>query len=102
MKNATAMDRAVSAWVCFAPEIRTGILMFSATGTLAGIHTVIRYLSESINPFEIAFFRSFFVMLVLSPFIFKNGKNAFRTERPLLNLIGGVTSFFAMLSCYTD
>ena len=100
MKNAAAVDRAVSAWVSLAPEIRTGILMFSATGTLAGMHTVIRYLSESIHPFEIAFFRSFFGMLVLSPFIFKNGKNAFRTEQPLLNLIRGVTSIFAMLSWF--
>ena len=100
MKNAAAVDRAVSAWVSLAPEIRTGILMFSATGTLAGMHTVIRYLSESIHPFEIAFFRSFFGMLVLSPFIFKNGKNAFRTEQPLLNLIRGVTSLFAMLSWF--
>ena len=100
MKNATAVDRAVSAWVSLAPEIRTGILMFSATGTLAGMHTVIRYLSESIHPFEISFFRSFFGMLVLSPFIYKNGKNAFRTEQPLLNLIRGVASFFAMLSWF--
>ena len=100
MKNAAAVDRAVSAWVSLAPEIRTGILMFSATGTLAGMHTVIRYLSESIHPFEIAFFRSFFGMLVLSPFIFKNGKNAFRTEQPLLNLIRGVASIFAMLSWF--
>ena len=100
MKNAAAVDRAVIAWVSLAPQIRTSILMFSATGTLAGMHTVIRYLSESIHPFEIAFFRSFFGMLVLSPFIFKNGKNAFRTEQPLLNLIRGVASIFAMLSWF--
>ena len=74
--------------------------MLAATGTLAGMHTVIRYLSESVHPFEIAFFRSFFGLLVLSPFIFKNGIKAFQTFQPRLNAIRGVTSLFAMLAWF--
>ena len=100
MKVPASMGPALRAWDLLAPETRSGFLMFGATGSLAAMHTVIRYLSENIHPFEIAFFRSFFGLLVLSPFIFKNGWNAFRTKQPLLNGIRGVTSLCAMLSWF--
>ena len=78
MKSAAALSRAGTAWGNLAPEVRSGILMLAATGTLAGMHTVIRYLSESVHPFEIAFFRSFFGLLVLSPFFLKMVFKLFR------------------------
>ena len=100
MKSAAALSRAGTVWGNLTPEVRSGILMLAATGTLAGMHTVIRYLSESVHPFEIAFFRSFFGLLVLSPFIFKNGIQAFQTFQPRLNAVRGVTSLFAMLAWF--
>ena len=100
MKSAAALSRAGTVWGNLTPEVRSGILMLAATGTLAGMHTVIRYLSESVHPFEIAFFRSFFGLLVLSPFIFKNGIQVFQTFQPRLNAVRGVTSLFAMLAWF--
>ena len=100
MKSAAALSRAGTVRGNLTPEVRSGILMLAATGTLAGMHTVIRYLSESVHPFEIAFFRSFFGLLVLSPFIFKNGIQAFQTFQPRLNAVRGVTSLFAMLAWF--
>ena len=102
MKSAAALSRAGSALRNLAPEVRSGILMLAATGTLAGMHTVIRYLSESVHPFEIAFFRSFFGLLVLSPLIFKNSIQAFQTLQLRLNAVRRVTSLFAILACFMD
>ena len=42
MKSAAALSRAGTVWGNLTPEVRSGILMLAATGTLAGIHTVIR------------------------------------------------------------
>ena len=42
MKSAAALSRAGTAWGNLAPEVSSGILMLAATGTLAGMHTVIR------------------------------------------------------------
>ena len=47
MKSATALSRAGTVWGNLTPEVRSGILMLAATGTLAGMHTVIRYLRPS-------------------------------------------------------
>ena len=85
-------------WLGLPVATRSGLLMISATGVLAGMHTVIRYLSTGIHPFEIAFFRSFFGLIVLSPFVFRNGISMLKTEQPGLNLIRGTTSMGAMLA----
>ena len=87
-------------WQSLSAATRSGILMITATGVLAGMHTLIRYLSKEIHPFEIAFFRSFFGLIVLSPFVFVNGISMLKTGQPGLNLIRGTTSMGAMLAWF--
>ena len=100
MKSAAAISRDRTAWENIATEVRSGLLMLAATGTLAGMTTVIRYVCESVHPFEISFFLIFFGLLVFSPFFFKNGFQAFKTFQPRLYAFRVVISLFAMLSCF--
>jgi drug/metabolite transporter (DMT)-like permease len=42
-------------------------LMFVSTFLFSAMHASIRYLSDTIHPFEIAFFRSLFSLVVVMP-----------------------------------
>lgn len=45
------------------------------------MHAIIRIITTDLHPFEVAFFRSFFGVVVLVPLIIRNGAGAFRTAR---------------------
>ena len=80
--------------------IRSGLLMLFATGVLAGMHTVIRYLSAEMHPFQIAFFRSLFGLLFLLPLLLREGLGTMKTQQVKLNLLRAVTSVSAMLAWF--
>ena len=50
------------------------------------MHAAVKYISEEIHPFEIAFFRCAFVIVILSPMIFYQGKSILITKNPKLQI----------------
>ena len=80
--------------------MRSGILMLMATGVLAGMHTIIRYLSAEMHPFQIAFFRSLFGLFFLCPLLMSQGLATLKTKQLKLNLVRGITSVSAMLAWF--
>ena len=50
------------------------------------MHAAVKYISEEIHPFEIAFFRCAFVIVILSPIIFYQGKSILITKNPKLQI----------------
>ena len=50
------------------------------------MHAAVKYISEEIHPFEIAFFRCAFVIIILSPMIFYQGKSILITKNPKLQI----------------
>jgi drug/metabolite transporter (DMT)-like permease len=54
-------------------------LMFVSTFFFASMHGSIRYLSDAIHPFEIAFFRSLFALVVVVPWFYREGFGLLRT-----------------------
>jgi len=50
------------------------------------MHSAVKYLSQEIHPFEIAFFRNVFVALVLAPIIINNGYKIFATKQPKIHI----------------
>ena len=63
----------------FTPSI-LAILFMVLSGIFAtSMHCLIRFATEENHPFEVAFFRTIFVLLILLPFVVKNG---FKTLKP--------------------
>ena len=47
-------------WCAISPIGRGAALMILSSGSLTAMHSVVRYLSSDMHPFEVAFFRNIF------------------------------------------
>lgn len=80
----------------------TGIMwMLVATLCLAMMHTVISYVSDTVHPFVVVFFRLFFALIVVIPFFFREGTTILKTNRLGMMILRGVLNFGAMLCFFT-
>ncbi len=61
--------------------VQGALWMLLSAGSLAGLTGIVRYMSAGLPPFEIAFFRSFFGFLILSPWLLRSGIGILRTKR---------------------
>jgi drug/metabolite transporter (DMT)-like permease len=75
--------------------------MFVAAIGFASMHAAIREVSHELHPFEIAFFRNFFAVIVLLPILMKMGLAPLRTGRPWLLSARAVIILVAMLIYFT-
>lgn len=83
------------------PGTTRGALWMLLTALLMAILGVmIRYLSSSLHPFELAFFRSAFGVLFILPWLAKSGMPSVRTPRFRLFLVRAVVGGIAMLSWF--
>ncbi len=74
--------------------------MALSTVGFSAMHASVRYLSEEMHPFEIAFFRNFFGVLFIAPLFLRHGLRALRTTRPLLHGMRAVLNVIAMLAFF--
>jgi len=77
--------------------------MLLSTVLFATMHATVRHLSADIHPFEIAFFRNFFGLILLAPLMLRNGGALFHTRhlnwhllRAGINLIAMLVFFYAL------
>jgi drug/metabolite transporter (DMT)-like permease len=76
-------------------------LMVVATLFFAGMHAVVRHLAaEGIHPFEIAFFRNFFGIFVVVPWLARYGLAPLRTARFDLHVWRAVINVTSMLAFF--
>jgi len=75
--------------------------MFCAAVSFASMHAAIREVSHELHPFEIAFFRNFFAVLVMLPLLLKLGVAPLRTNRPWLLGARAAINLVAMLIYFT-
>ncbi len=80
---------------------RSMILMLIASIGFIVMHTFIKHLTKTHHPFEVAFFRNFFGLIVLVPFLFKAGAGAFRTTKLHLHASRGMLQVGAMLMFFS-
>jgi len=78
-------------------NLRGMLMMLVATAILSCMHGLVRHVSAELHPFEIAFFRNLFGLLVLVPFVLRVGRAGLATRRPGLQLLRGVVVVVAML-----
>ncbi len=95
---ANALQRLAAAVVALPPTAKAvGLMIFSAL-MFQSMNAVIRHVSDlGLHPFEIAFFRNVFGILVLVPVIMRAGIEAMYTSRFDLHMLRGVINVVSML-----
>jgi drug/metabolite transporter (DMT)-like permease len=83
-----------------ANALRGVCLMFVSTFFFASMHASIRHVSATIHPFEIAFFRSLFALVVVLPWFVRLGLEPLRTKRLGLHAARAAFNVFAMLAFF--
>tara|TARA_R110000787_G_scaffold67341_5_gene150900 strand:- start:29393 stop:30280 length:888 start_codon:yes stop_codon:yes gene_type:complete len=79
----------------------TGIFwMILYTLSMCGMHASVRHVSESLHPFEIAFFRLVFGLLAILPFFFRHGYGILRTSRLPMHILRGVINAGCMMGFF--
>ena len=73
--------------------------MFASTVFLPAMPAMIRYLSGSIDPLEIVFFRNLFGLVVLLPWLLRHGLGKLATQRLPLYSLRALVGLIAM-SCW--
>jgi drug/metabolite transporter (DMT)-like permease len=73
------------------------ICILTATACFAGMNAIIRGLSHTISPVEIAFFRSLFGLFLLLPFVWWYGRGTIQTNRFPLHATRGVVHAISMI-----
>lgn len=77
--------------------LRGILLMLLATLMFAVMHTTIRMVSADLHPFEAAFFRNLFGILIVVPWLIRYGAGPLRTGAPKLHLLRVAFNIVAML-----
>jgi drug/metabolite transporter (DMT)-like permease len=80
--------------------LRGILLMFISTFFFAAMHASIRHVAAGLHPFEIAFFRNVFALLVILPWFVRYGLEPLRTTRFGLHILRTAFNIMAMLSFF--
>lgn len=85
------------------PPLAGFLMVVLAAALFASMHSTIRFVAVSggIHPFEMAFFRNLFGLIVFAPFLVKHGFGIFRTRRLGLHLGRAGMNSISMLSWFT-
>jgi drug/metabolite transporter (DMT)-like permease len=81
--------------------LRGVFFMLVSTVLFTGMQVTVRQVSEELHPFEIAFFRNFFGLLVVSPLLFRFGFGALQTPKLKLHALRGALQTAGMMLFFT-
>lgn len=76
------------------------IYMLIAAAIVSCMHILVRHMAQQIEPFVVVFFRCVTVLIVLTPFLLRQDRSAWRSKRPGLQLIRGFVGLGAMLTWF--
>ncbi len=100
MSAPSPIARAKSAAERLPASAKGALWMTTGAGFFAIVTGMIRYLSEDLHPFEIAFFRNFFGLMFMVPWLMRVGLMRLRTRRVRLYTVRGLTGMLAMLTWF--
>ncbi len=98
----TAAAGAAALWQAAPPVIRGILLMCIATVFFSAMHVLVRYAAREVPPFQIAFLRNAFGVIVFLPLLVSGGLRFLRTERLGLHAVRGLLNVVAMLMFFTS
>jgi drug/metabolite transporter (DMT)-like permease len=79
------------------PVAKGCLLMVSGTLLFAAMHTAIRYATQQLSGFEVAFFRNLFGLMVIAPLLMRRGPALFHTQKLGLHLLRAVINAVSMI-----
>ena len=88
-------------WKRQTPVIRGIVLMCLSTVAFSIMHGLVRFVSEVLPPFQIAFFRNIFGLAFIFPLLMRSRFKVLRTNRIGLHALRGVINMAAMLMFFT-
>lgn len=88
-------------FTAISPRFRGIFFMLIATLLFTGMQVTVRHVAEELHPFEVAFFRNFFGLLVVSPLLFRYGLGVLRTPRLKLHALRGALQTTGMMFFFT-
>jgi drug/metabolite transporter (DMT)-like permease len=83
------------------PALRGMMFMFIASLSGVFMHATVRSLSDELRPFELAFFRNFLALIILSIPLLRLGLKPLHSRRRGLHLLRGVLTTASMLAFFT-
>lgn len=97
--TAGARRRALSKqWRSLPANTRGGIWVLAAAVGFSIMSGLAKHLGETLDAFQIAFFRAAVGACVLLPIAVRAGSSVFRTHAPMLHVLRGASGMLAMLS----
>lgn len=81
--------------------MRGALWMVLAAASFASLTTIIRAMSGSMHPFELAFFRNLFGLFFMLPWFLRVGPKVLKTKRLRLHVFRSIIGLSAMLSWFT-
>lgn len=88
-------------WAQQTPALRGIILMCLSTIAFSVMHGLVRFVSDVLPPFQIAFFRNIFGLAFLAPLLMRSRFAVLRTKRIGLHALRGIINIGAMLLFFT-
>ena len=95
------LQKASSSWKNQTPVMRGIVLMCLSTISFSIMHGLVRFVSEVLPPFQIAFFRNIFGLAFLLPLLMRSRFAILRTKQIGLHALRGVINMAAMLMFFT-
>ena len=84
----------------FTPSILAVLFMVLSGIFATSMHCLIRFATEDHHPFEVAFFRTIFVLLIFLPFVVKNGFKSLKPNNIKLQSYRAIIGSVAMLCMF--
>ena len=79
------------------PVAKGCLLMVIGTLLFAAMHAAIRYSTQQLSGFEVAFFRNLFGLMVIGPLLMRHGPSLFYTQKLHLHLVRAVINAVSMV-----
>ena len=83
-------------WLMRSPVLVGAICLIVSEVLFAGVGALVKHLSDNMSHAQLVFFRNFFALLVLLPWLVKTGPGNLKTSRPGLHLMRSLIGLLAM------
>lgn len=78
------------------PLVKGALLLLLAEACFAGIGAIVKFTSGTASEVQVVFFRNFFALLLMLPFLYRHGFSLLKTKRWYLHLSRALTGIISM------
>lgn len=78
------------------PLVKGALLLLLAEACFAGIGAIVKFTSATASEVQVVFFRNFFALILLLPFLYRYGFSLLKTQRWYLHLSRALTGIISM------